>query len=60
MFNIRDSLVIEDLIKNEIKVWMLSKEDEIINTVNCNALRLLDQNSKPLFINGENERDIDE
>lgn len=41
IFNFRDTLVIEDMIKNGVKVWMVSKEDELSHVVNCNAMRLL-------------------
>ena len=29
VFNFRDTLVVEDLTKNGIKVWIVSKDDEI-------------------------------
>ena len=41
IFSDRDTLVFQDLLSNGIKVWFLSKEAEIENTINCNALRLL-------------------
>lgn len=41
IFSDRDTLVVQDLLSNGIKVWFLSKEAEIENTINCNALRLL-------------------
>jgi hypothetical protein len=60
IFNFRDVLVIEDLMKNSVKVWLLSKEDEIITNVNLNAMRLLQQDMHPLYINGETEKDVEE
>lgn len=60
VFNFRDTLVIEDLMKNGVKVWMMSKEDELTHVVNCNALRLLQQDSQPMIINGETEKDVEE
>jgi hypothetical protein len=41
VFNPRNSLVVEDCIKNGIKVWMLQKDPEEFCMINCNALRLL-------------------
>ena len=29
VYNVRDTLVLQDLIRNGIKVWMLSSDDEI-------------------------------
>jgi hypothetical protein len=60
LFNFRDTLVIDDLMKNGVKVWVLSKDDEIVHTVNCNAMRLLNRDTNPLIINGDNEKDVEE
>lgn len=46
--------------KNGVKVWLLSKEDEIVQTINCNAMRLLQHDSNPLFINGESEKEVED
>ena len=60
VYNLRDTLVLEDLMKNGVRVWVLSEDDEIQTTVNMNALRLLNAESNPLIINGDAERDIEE
>ena len=39
---------------------MLSKEDEVTQIVNCNAMKLLYHNSNPMIINGETEKDVEE
>jgi hypothetical protein len=46
--------------RNGIKVWMLSSEDEIQMTVNCNSLKLLSSECDPIIINGETEREIED
>lgn len=60
IFNFRDTLVIEDMMRNGVKVWLMSKDDEIVHTVNCNAMRLLQTDSTPMIINGDNEKDVEE
>lgn len=50
--------MIEDLVKNDITVWMLSKEDEIEHTIDCNLMRLIDSSTSPLHIDGNSERDV--
>lgn len=60
IFNPRDTLVIEDMIRNGIKVWMLSNDDEIQMITHCNALKLLNSESCPLIINKESEREVEE
>ena len=60
VYNTRDALVIQDLMRNGIKVWMLSTDDEIQTVVNCNSMNLLNKESNPLIINGESEREVEE
>ena len=60
LFNHRDALVLQDIVKNGIRLWMLEDEDEIQATVAMNALQLLNAESNPFIINGETERDIEE
>jgi magnesium-transporting ATPase (P-type) len=60
IFNVRDTLVVKDIIRNGIKVWMLSSDDEIQMVVNCNSMNLMDKDSNPLIINGESERETEE
>jgi hypothetical protein len=57
---VRDTLVIQDLLSNGIKVWFLSKKEEIENTINCNALRLLTNYTKPIIINGNTEKEVED
>lgn len=60
VYNARDALVVQDLMRNGIKLWMLSAEDEIQMVVNCNSMNLLNKESNPLIINGETEREVEE
>ncbi|CDW78012.1 adenylate and guanylate cyclase catalytic domain containing protein [Stylonychia lemnae] len=60
VFNIRDSLAVQDLINNGIKVWMLSREDEAIQIINSNAMKLLTEESNPMVINGQNEKEVED
>lgn len=46
--------------KNGIKLWLMSNEDEISMVVNCNSMNLLNKDSNPMIINGESERDVEE
>ena len=50
------------MIKNGIKVWMLSQEREELNVTNCEAMRLISYhaNSYSIQIKGENERELNE
>lgn len=54
IFNLRDSLVIQDVIRNGIKVWMLARDDDILQ------YEISYMQMTPIIINGENEREIEE
>lgn len=55
-FNYRDTLVIEDLRKNGIKLYMLSGEDADNVQTDCNAMNLLEGFTDPIIIEGRTER----
>ena len=47
--------------KNETRLWMLSKDEEFDTIVNCNTLGILDNlKQQPLFVKGANEKEIDD
>lgn len=52
--------MIDDCLKNGIKIWMLQKDDEATTIINCNAMKLLQSTQDPLIINGETEKDVEE
>ena len=49
-FNYRDTLLIEDLRKNGIKLYMLSGEDADNVQTDCNAMNLLEGFTDPIEI----------
>ena len=59
-FNYRDTLVIEDLRKNGIKLYMLSGEDFDDVQTDCNALNLLEGFMDPIQIVGATERQVED
>lgn len=59
-YNYRDTLVIEDLRKNGIKLYMLSGEDVDDVHTDCNAMNLLEGFSEPIQIEGRTEREVEE
>jgi len=59
-FNYRDTLVIEDLRKNGIKLYMLSGEDTDNVKTDCNAMNLLEGFTDPIEISGITERQVEE
>ena len=59
-FNYRDTLVIEDLRKNGIKLYMLSGEDADNVRTDCNAMNLLDGFTDPINIEGKTERQVED
>lgn len=59
-FNYRDTLVIEDLRKNGIKLYMLSGEDADNVQTDCNAMNILEGFTDPIMIMGMTERQIED
>lgn len=55
-FNYRDTLLIEDLRRNGIKLYMLSGEDNDNVQTDCNAMNLLEGFTDPIVIQGTTER----
>ena len=60
VFNYRDTLVIEDLRKNGIKLYMLSGEDSDSVQTDCNAMNLLEGFTDPIVIEGVTERQVED
>ena len=59
-FNYRDTLLIEDLRRNGIKLYMLNGEDKDNVSTDCNAMNLLEGFTEPIEISGETERQVEE
>ena len=59
-FNYRDTLLIEDLRRNGIKLYMLSGEDSDNVQTDCNAMNLLEGFTDPILIQGTTERQVEE
>ena len=51
-FNYRDTLLIEDLRRNGIKLYMLSGEDIDNVQTDCNAMNLLEGFTDPIELQG--------
>lgn len=60
IYSIRDTLVLEELEKNGIKLWLVSEESERVNKVDYEAMDLYDNYLAPLKIKGTNERKVEE
>lgn len=59
-FNYRDTLVIEDLRKNGIKLYMLSGEDTDNVQTDVNAMNLLEGFTDPINLMGVTERQVED
>ena len=59
-FNYRDTLLIEDLRRNGIKLYMLSGEDIDNVQTDCNAMNLLEGFTDPIELQGQTERQVEE
>ena len=56
----RSSLVIEDLMRNGIKLFVLSQANSVETVTDCIAMKLFDGNNKdPLKVTGETERQVE-
>ena len=59
-FNYRDTLLIEDLRRNGIKLYMFSGEDEDNVHTDCNAMNLFEGFTDPIMIAGITERQVED
>ena len=50
--HLRNRVAVDDMILNGVKPWIVSKEDEQTHLTSLNSLRLLQNCSQPLVING--------
>ena len=58
--NQRDSLVVEEIKKNGIKLYILDADDMTMNTTDCNTLEILEDYRQPLVIQGTTDRQVEE
>jgi hypothetical protein len=54
--HLRNRVVVDDMILNGVKPWIVSKEDEQTHLTSLNSLRLFQNCAQALVINGSNER----
>jgi len=59
-FNYRDSLVIEDLKKNGMKLYLLSQDAEDNVLTDCNAMNMLEGYDTPIKLEGSTDRQVEE
>jgi len=59
-FNYRDSLVIEDLKKNGMKLYLLSQDAEDSVLTDCNAMNMLEGYDTPIRLEGVSDRQVEE
>ena len=59
-FNYRDSLVIEDLKKNGMKLYLLSQDAEDNVLTDCNAMNMLEGYDNPIKLEGTSDRQVEE
>ena len=59
-FNYRDSLVIEDLKKNGMKLYLLSQDAEDNVLTDCNAMNMLEGYDNPIKLEGNSDRQVEE
>lgn len=58
--NARDTLVIEELKKNGVKLFMLSQDETSVNLTDCNALEIFEGYNQPLIVQGMTDRHVEE
>lgn len=58
--NYRASMVIEEACRNDIKVWMVTSDNEFKSLTDCNYLGFLKDCNQPLNIKGKTEREVEE
>ena len=54
--HLRNRVVVDDMIYNGVKPWIVSKEDEQTHLTSLNSLRMFQNCATPLIINGQRER----
>ena len=58
--NARDGLVVEEMRRNGVKLFVLSRDDPAVDLADCNALGLLEDYSPPLTVEGRTDRLVEE
>ena len=53
-------MVIEEACRNDIKVWMVTSDNEFKSLTDCNYLGFLKDCNQPLNIKGKTEREVEE
>lgn len=54
--HLRNRVAVDDMSLNGVKPWIVSKEDEQTHLTCLNSLRIMENCSAPLVINGTRER----
>lgn len=54
--HLRNRVVVDDMILNGVKPWIVSKEDEQTHLTCLNSLRIFQNCAQPVIINGQRER----
>ena len=60
VINNRNSLLLDEIRRNGIKVFMLSTEDAQINITDCNAMRLFQDLNTPINVAGTTDREVED
>ena len=60
MVNSRDSLVIEELKKNGVKLFLLNQDENTISLTDCYALEIFETYNQPLTVTGLTDRQVEE
>jgi len=56
--HLRNRVVIDEMIMNGVKPWIISKEDEQTHLTCLNSLKLFNNCLQPLIINGSREKTV--
>lgn len=54
--HLRNRVAVDDMVLNGVKPWIVSKEDEQTHMTCLNSMRIMQNCSAPLVINGTRER----
>ena len=58
--NTRDALLMEELRKNGVKLFLLSTDVTAENVTDCNALKLFHNYRQPMNVTGNTDRQVEE
>ena len=60
VINNRNSLLLDEVRRNGIKVFMLSTDDAQINITDCNAMKLFQELNTPINVTGNTDRQVED